>query len=129
VAVAVAGTPGLVIDRHYVVVEVTDAARTRLGRALGHNLWESLPGAETLFRPHCELAWRTGRSVEFVEFYEGRVVRVTATHRKDHLLALSWQVLARVDTLTLDGLRSSLSGAISALEASERRTSTLRLVE
>jgi hypothetical protein len=133
VAVAVVGTPCLVLDERYNVVAVGDAALAEFGQLLGRNLWEGLPGAEQLFRPHYESAWRTREPVEFVQFYEGRVEQVRAVPRDDRL-EISWTVLAQLDTLTLDGLRSSISDAISTLEESQTTTSgsrrtRLRLVQ
>ena len=104
------------------------------GQMLGRNLWECLPGAERSFRPHYEKAWRTREPIEFVEFYEGRVDRVRAVASGGRL-ELSWEPLAQLDTLTLEGLRSSIAAAISTLEEHERATrrertrSTLRLVQ
>jgi hypothetical protein len=134
VAVAVPRTPFLVLDECYTVVEVSEPARAELGLLLGRNLWELLPDAEPLFRPHYEEAWRTGEPVEFVQFYGGRVRRVHA-HAQRGRLEVFWELLAQLDTVTLEGLRSSVAQAISALEEGEigsRRElprRTLRLVK
>jgi hypothetical protein len=134
VAVTVLAEPTLVLDRRYTVVEVGDAARAELGRLAGLNLWDCLPDAEPLFRPYYESAWRSGEPLEFVQFYDGRVERVRAVPQGERLI-LSWEVLAQLDTLTLEGLRTSIVGAISAIDGAEsaarreRARSALRLVE
>lgn len=133
-AVAVTRTPYLVLDESYTVVEVREPARAEFGRLLGRNLWDYFPGAEPLFGPHYEEAWSTGEPIEFVQFYEGSVARVRA-HVRNGRLELSWELLAQLDTLTLEGLRSSVAQAISALEECEsaarleRAPRALRLVE
>ncbi len=94
----------------------------------------SFQTAEPLFGPHYEEAWRTGEPVEFVQFYGGRV-RLVHAHAQSGRLEVSWELLAQLDTLTLEGLRSSVAQAISALEesgiASRRKLPrrTLRLVK
>lgn len=134
VAVAVARTPYLVLDEGYTVVEVGEPARAEFRQLVGRNLWECFPGAEPLFRPYYEEAWSTGEPIEFVQFYEGAVARVRA-RAHDGRLELSWELLAQLDTLTIEGLRSSVARAISALDEHEstarraRARRTLRLVE
>ena len=133
-AVTVLAEPTLVLDRRYTVVGMGESARAELGGLEGRNLWECFPGAEPLFRGYYESAWRSREPLEFVQFYDGRVGRVRATARGDRLV-LSWEILAQLDTLTLEGLRSSIVEAISALdraESSARRVHarrSLRLVE
>jgi hypothetical protein len=131
VAVTVLAEPTLVLDRRYTVVEVGDSARAEFGRFEGRSLWECLPGSAALFRPYCENAWRLREPVEFVQFYEGQVGRIRATAEGDRLV-LHWEVLARLDTLTLERLRSSFVEALSALdraETSARRDHAHRLLQ
>ena len=118
-AVAVAQAPYLVLDRRYTVVEMNAAAATRLGPVLGRNIWTCHPEAEPLFRPRLDEAWHTRGPIAVVEFYEGRVLRVQAVRRGGRL-ELSWDVVMQLDTVTLEGLNSSIAVAIEALEDEER---------
>lgn len=133
VAVAVDAVPYLMLDEDYRIVEVHSAAPTRFGSLLGRDLWECFPDSEPLFRPYYEEAWRTGEPVEFVQFYDGRVGRIRATPEGSRL-ALSWEHVVQLETLTLEGLRSSLTETIAALEgaapgvAREGSRGRLRLV-
>ena len=107
--------PNLVLDEGYRIVEVGPAAEAGFGPLVGRNLWECFPGAQPLYRPYYERARQTGKPVEFVQFYNGHVGRIRAVPSGGRL-ALFWEVLCRLDTLTLDGLRASLGEAIAALE-------------
>jgi hypothetical protein len=127
VAVAASHSPFLVLDERDVIVEVGPAARAQFEPLLGRCVWESFPGSRELFRPHYERARRTGQPVEFVQFFAGHVARVRAVPVGGRL-ELSWQTLAVLDLLTLEGLRASLDAALDALERRRRRDS-LRIVE
>ena len=134
VAVAVDAVPHLVLDEDYQIVEVgLAAAEAGLGSLLGRDLWECFPSSEPLFRPYYDEAWRTGELVEFVQFYDGVVGRIRATP-KGPKLELSWVHMARLETVTLEGLRLSLTETISALEesppedAEDQRRGSLRLI-
>jgi hypothetical protein len=129
VAVAVQALPHIVLDEHYVIVEVGPAAEAAFRPLEGRNLWECFPDSEPLFRPYYEQARRTGAPVEFVQFYAGAVGWVRATPEGNRL-ALTWERLARLDTLTFSGLQTTLSEALELLEVheAEARRSSLRLV-
>jgi hypothetical protein len=134
VAVAVEGTPHLVLDEHYGIVEVGPAAAATFGPFRGRCLWDAFPGAQPLFQPYYEKARRTGENVEFVQFYDGQFGRVRAVPRGARLL-IFWEMLHRLDLLTLDGLRTTLAEATATIEESEallrrsRVRSSLRVVE
>lgn len=117
-AVTVPTIPYLILDADYVVVEVGEAAVDEVGHSVGRNVWEAFPGSEPFFRPHYETARRTGQPHEFVQFFAGRLARLHAVPR-DGLLEVRWEILATIDTLTLDGLRASMDDAISVLEVEE----------
>ena len=118
VAVAVERVPALVLDADYRIMEVGPAAEDRFGHLLGRNLWEVAPDARPLFQPYYEVAWRSRQPVEFVQFYKGKLYRVDAVVR-ERRLELSWSVLHRIDTVTLDGLRTSLGQALALMEQHE----------
>lgn len=63
-----------VLDAEDRIVQVSEKYHESMGRFLGHPVWEYLPRAEFLFRPHLEEARRTGRPVESTIFYAGRTV-------------------------------------------------------
>ena len=76
-----------------------------------------------------------GEPLEFVQFYDGNVARVRAVPRDDGTLALHWEHLARLDTLTLGSLADTLEESLELLDEqgweSERDTTrrALRLIE
>ena len=115
VAVAVDAAPHLVLDEDYRIVEVGPAAQG-IACFLGRDLWECFPASEPLFRPYYEQARRSGEPVEFVQFYDGSAARIRATPIESRL-ALSWEYLAKLETRTLDELRTSLTAALAALDA------------
>jgi len=128
VAVAASHTPFLVLDERDVIVEVGPPARAQFEPLLGRCVWESFPGSRELFRPHYQRARRTGRPAEFVQFFAGHIARVRAVPAGGGRLELSWETLAVLDVLTLEGLRSSLDAALAILERRCRRNS-LRVLE
>ena len=117
-AVTVAQAPFVLLDEDYRIVGVGSAAAAGFGPLAGRLLWECFPGSESLFKPHYERARRTGEPVEFVQFYEGTVARIRAVPTGDQL-ELYWERLHHLDTLTLDGLRSSIAEAIGLLDDRE----------
>ncbi|HWQ24198.1 MAG TPA: hypothetical protein VNK94_08850 [Gaiellaceae bacterium] len=127
-AVAASHTPFLVLDERDVIVEVGPPAQAQFEHLLGCCVWESFPGSRELFRPHYERARRTGQPVEFVQFFAGHVARVRAVPAAGGRLELSWESIAVLDVLTLEGLRSSLDAALAILERRCRRNS-LRVLE
>lgn len=108
----------MVLDADYRIVEIGPAFEAGYGHLRDQSLWEVEPEARAIFGPHYEKAWRTGEPVEIVEFFMGRVVRVVAVARAGRL-QLTWEVLHRLDILTLEGLQASLQEAIASVEASE----------
>ena len=115
-AVTVEGLPSVVLDDEYRVVEVNAAARAGMEPLVGEDVLAAFPGSRAVFRPYYEAARRTGRSVEFVQFYGGYVLRLRATPEDDGL-RVSWETLAMLDLLTLEGLRRSLDAALRQLES------------
>jgi hypothetical protein len=80
-------------------------------------MWDCFPGSEPLFKPHYNAARRSGEAVEFVQFYDGNIARVRAVPHRDGRLDLYWERLARLDTLTLDGLARTLDASLELLDA------------
>lgn len=126
--------PFVVLDERDLVVEVGSAAESQFGPLRGRVMWDCFPGAEALFKPYYDTARRSGEDVEFVQFYGGYVVRVTATPTPDGLL-VSWEQLARLDVTTFASFRDTL---VESLELIEKRSSgpsrdeahrALRLIE
>jgi hypothetical protein len=89
-----------------------------LGGWIGHVLWDHLPGAREIFGPGFDEARATGRSVERVVFYAGRVKRLTAIPAPDGL-AVHVERLATLDVTTLGTLAQSLAQIAEALDARE----------
>jgi PAS domain-containing protein len=133
VAVTVGQDQYLVLDGDYRIVEVGPAAQATFGPVLGQLAFDAFPDSEPLFRPHYERAARTGEPVEFATFYNGLVLHLRVTP-SDSRLVVSWEEIARLDVLTLDGLFESLDMALDALGTSlveidrRRRRELLRLV-
>jgi hypothetical protein len=127
VAVAVAGTPYVVLDEDNRVVDVSPAARARFGPLLGKNVLDCFPDSRPLFHPQYERARRTGEVVEFAQYYDGYVVNLKVVP-DGHRLTVYWETLCTLDVLTLDGLRASLQNAVQALAVTEetRRHDTVR---
>ena len=110
-------TPLVVLDEGDRIVGVGPGAESRFGPLVGEVVWDCHPGSEPLFKPYYETARETGETVEFVQFYDGYVTQVRAVPREDGRLELYWERLARLDTLTIDGLLESLERALDALDA------------
>jgi hypothetical protein len=118
VAVAVQGVPQMVLDEGDLIVQFGPDAQAPLHEYEGRNLWEAFPDSKPLFHPYYEQARRTGEPVEFVQFYAGYVTRVRAVPAGSQL-HVYWDKIDRIDTLTLENLRDSLSRAVSAIEEEE----------
>jgi hypothetical protein len=114
VAVTVQQEPFVVLDEDYRIVGADYAAAAGFGLLAGRVLWECFPDSQPLFKPYYDQARESGEPVEFVQFYEGTVARIRAVPKGDRL-ELSWERLLHLDTLTLDGLRSSIVEAIELL--------------
>lgn len=114
-AVAVHQLPSVVLDADYRIVEVGPTAEGAFGPLAGKNLWACFPGSECLFRPYYDRARRTGEAEEFVQFYNGYVMRVRAEPRGDDL-AVSWKALHVIDGLTLTSLQDSIARTIALVD-------------
>jgi hypothetical protein len=131
VAVAVEHAPFVTLDSGDRIVEVGPLAESQFGPLAGSLLWDCFPGSEPLFRPHYERARSSGETVEFVQFYDGYLVRVRASPRDGDELVLHWEQLARIDATTLETLAASISTALALLEGEQREElrHALRLIE
>jgi hypothetical protein len=116
----------MVLAADYRIVEIGSRVEAGFGVLEGLSLWEAFPGAEPLFQPYYEKAWRTGEPVEFVQYYNGYIMRINAVPEGERLL-LFWEVLCRLDTLTLEGLWASLIGAMEIVEECEDRVGRERI--
>lgn len=114
-AVTVKQAPFVVLDEGDRIVGVGPDAESQFGPLVGSIMWDCFPGSEPLFKPYYDAARRSGKPVEFVQFYDGNVARIRAAPSTDGTLALYWQLLARIDTRTLGGLAHSLDEALELL--------------
>jgi hypothetical protein len=110
-------TPAVVLDEGDRIVEVGSPAESQFGPLVGEVMWECFPGSEPLFKPYYDEARRTGRPVEFVQFYDGNVARVRAVPAEGGHLELHWELLVHLDVTTLDSFRTTLRQALELLEA------------
>jgi hypothetical protein len=127
--------PLVVLDSADYIVEVGPGAESQFGPLQGLLLWELFPGSEPLFKPYYDEARHTGEPVEFVQFYDGNVASIRAVPRGDDRLELYWERIARIDTLTLDGLAETLDESLQLLDEQRSRLSrvegrkALRIIE
>jgi hypothetical protein len=130
VAVAVERSRSLVLDADYRIVEIGSALEDGYAHVQGHVLWDVESELRPLLQPSFEKAWRTGEAVEFVVFFGGRLVEVDAHVVRDRL-RVSWEILHRLDVLTLDRLKASLEEAMAIMDgvARPRSRPQLRAVE
>ena len=94
----------------YVSLEFHD---TR-GRGVGHVLWDHLPRAREVYEPHFIEARATGKPVEALIFYAGRLKRLLVITDSDGL-AVHVENLAELDVTNLGTLRLSLERIERAL--------------
>ena len=94
----------------YVSLEFHD---TR-GRGVGHVLWNHLPRAREVYEPHFIEARATGKPVEALIFYAGRLKRLLVIAGGDGL-AVHVENLAELDVTNLGTLRLSLERIERAL--------------
>jgi hypothetical protein len=130
VAVAVKEHSVVVLDDEDRVVEAVPPAQAGAALHAGESPLEVLPSARAVFAPYFERARATRRTIEFVEFVDGRVlhVRVEPTGNR---LVVSWQTLDSLDVQTLEGLRDSIQRVVDTLaqaEATLRRTQARQLL-
>jgi hypothetical protein len=135
VAVTVKHAPFVTLDIADRIVGVGPHVESQFGPLVGSVMWECFPGSEPLFKPYYDRARESGEPVDFVQFYDGNVARLSATPRDDGRLDLAWEQLARLDTTTLETLVGSLAESLEHLDAerdSELRDElrkTLRVIE
>ena len=120
-AVTVTQQPFVMLDPADRIVEVGPHAESQFGPLVGSRIWDAFPGAKPLFKPYYDGARLTGDTVNFVQFYDGNVVRVVARSQGERL-EVSWEQLARLDTTTLEDLGASLATSLDLLEGEERLT-------
>lgn len=124
----------VVLDEDYRVVEDGLASQARFAMRRNTSPLDGLPSSRSLFAPHYERAKRSGKTVDFVQYLDGRVVQVRIVPYARRLV-VSCQTLCILDVLTLDGLHASLGSIIEALEEAEeklrrqRARESLRVIE
>ena len=110
--------PFVVLDTTDTIVGVGPGAESQFAPLLGLLLWECFPGSKPLFKPYYDEARRTMEPVEFLQFHNGNLARVRAIPRGEDRLELYWEVISRLDTLTLDGLAQTLDESLELLDKS-----------
>ena len=119
-AVTVTQQPFVALDSADRIVEVGSHAESQFGPLIGSVLWDCFPGARPLFKPYYDGARASREPVDFVQFYDGYVVRVVATAAAEERLEVQWEQLAHIDTTTLEDLVVSLTQTLAALAEKER---------
>lgn len=111
----------VVLDDDDRVSSVSPRLHDDVGHWLGHVLWDHLPRAREVCGPLLDEARASGKPVESVVFYSGRVERLTVIPASDGL-AVHVECLAELDVTTLGTLTQSLRRVEAALagRASER---------
>jgi hypothetical protein len=97
----------VVLDDDDRIVFVSKPFHDTRGRRAGHVFWDHLPDARKVYGPHLAEARETGRPVEAVIFYAGRLKRLLAIPGGDGL-ALHIENLAELDVTSLGTLTQSL---------------------
>jgi hypothetical protein len=108
--------PFVVLDEGDRIVGVGSGAESQFGPLVGSVIWDCFPGSEPLFKPYYDSARRLGEQVEFAQFYDGNVARIRAVPRTGDRLELYWELVARLDTLTLGGLVRTLEESLEHLD-------------
>jgi hypothetical protein len=106
----------IVLDPDDRISYVSAGLQDELGRWVGHVIWHHLPKADSVYGPLFEEARATGRTVEAVVFYAGRVKRLTAIPAADGL-AVHVERLEALDVRTLGTLAESLDRVARVLGA------------
>lgn len=106
----------LVLDPEDRITYVSVGLQQELGRWVGHVLWDHLPSAGSVYGPCFDEARETGRPVERVVYYAGRVKRLTLIPAADGL-AVHVERLATLDVTSLGTLAESLEEIAEALGA------------
>jgi len=97
----------LVLDDEDRILYVSPAFHDTRGRGVGHVFWDHLPRAREVYGPHFDDARATGRPVEALIFYAGRLKRVLAIPGGDGL-AVHIENLVELDVTSLASLMQSL---------------------
>ena len=105
----------LVLDDQDRITHVSSRLHDDFGGWIGHVLWEHLPGARDVYGPAFDEARTSGRPVESVVFYSGRVKRLTVIPGPDGLAVHIERLAAQVDITTLATLTASLAQIEAAL--------------
>ena len=105
-----------VLDDDDRVLHVSLAFHDTRGRGVGHVLWDHLPHAREIYEPHFTEARATGRPVEAVIFYAGRLKRLLVIPGGDGL-AVHVENVVELDVTTLGTLTRSLEAIADALAA------------
>jgi hypothetical protein len=103
-----------VLDDDDRVLHVSLEFHDTRGHSVGHVLWDHLPCARAVYEPHFTEARATGRPVEAVIFYAGRLKRLLVIPGGDGL-AVHVENVAELDVTTLGTLTRSLERIASAL--------------
>ena len=110
-----------VLDDEDRIVHLSAPYRDTRGRSVGHVFWDHLPHAREVYEPHFAEARSTGRAVEAVVFYAGRLKRLLVIPGRDGL-AVHVENLVELDVTSLETLTRTLAqvDAVLADRASAR---------
>jgi len=97
----------VVLDDDDRVIHLSPPFHDTRGRGVGHTFWDHLPEAREIYGPHLTEARETGRPVEALIFYAGRLKRLLAIPGTDGL-ALHVENLVELDVTSLGTLTRSL---------------------
>jgi PAS domain-containing protein len=111
----------VVLDDDDRIVYTSKPFRDTRGRGVGHVFWDHLPEAREIYEPHLAEARETGRPVEALIFYAGRLKRLLAIPGGDGL-AVHIENIVELDVTSLGTLTRSLQrlDAVLADRASEQ---------
>jgi hypothetical protein len=104
----------VVLDDDDRVVHLSPPFHDTRGRGVGHVFWDHLPDAREIYGPYLAEARETGRPVEALVFYAGRLKRLLAIPGGDGL-ALHIENLVEIDVTSLGTLTQSLQRLDAAL--------------
>ena len=104
----------VVLDDEDRIVHVSKPFHDTRGRGVGHIFWDHLPDAREICGPYLAEARETGRPVEALVFYAGRLTRLVAIPGGDGL-ALHIENLVELDVTSLGTLTQSLQRLDAAL--------------
>jgi hypothetical protein len=109
------GEDYLLLDEDDRIVRVGPALFESMSPFVGHVLWERIPHARELYKPHFDEARRAKRVVEFTSFYAAELKRIRAIPFGTDLTVYVERV-RRLDVTTLETLEESLRAMTCALE-------------